>query len=327
VNDVANLQCVLRSITNMSTPMPIRAGLYRLNLFLALSRTPHLLLDLASPGLAAILYLHAFPPPVVLWVGLITSFAGYTAVYALNDVVDYYVDRELLGDSFAPAAGNDLDSLLVRHPLAQGMLSYRQGVVWTLGWAGLALAGSYFLNPVCILIFGSAALLEIIYCKLLKISSLRSMVSGLVKISGPVAAVFAVAPHPDPLFLAVLFLWLYFWEIGGQNIPNDWSDLDTDRKINARTIPIEAGLRASGILVLLTLGCAAVLSLAIYRVSPVPLSLVYPIGAVFSAIYFLLIPGWRLYRTGSGRAAADLFNRSSWYPASMFLVTILSWMF
>lgn len=311
----------------MSMPMAGRTGVYRLNLFLALSRMPHLLPDLASPGLAAVLYLHAFPPAEVLWIGLITAFAGYTAVYALNDVVDYHVDRELLGAAFAPASQYDLDSLLVRHPLAQGMLSYRQGVVWTLAWGGIALAGSYFLNPFCIVIFGSAALLEIVYCKLLKITSLRSMVSGVVKTSGPVAAVFAVAPRPDMVFLAVLFLWLYLWEIGGQNIPNDWTDLDTDRKINARTIPIEAGLRASGILVLLSLAGAAVMSLAMYQVSPEPLSPVYPAGAVLCAAYFLLLPGWRLFRTGSGRDAASLFNRSSWYPASMFLVTILSWIF
>jgi 4-hydroxybenzoate polyprenyltransferase len=311
----------------MSISMPDRAYMYRLNLFLALSRTPHLLLDLAAPGLAAILYLHAFPPPAILLVGIITAFAGYTAVYALNDVVDYHVDRELLGTAFAPVSQNDLDSFFVRHPLAQGMLSFRQGVIWTFAWAGLALAGSYFLNPFCIIIFGSAALLEIIYCKLLKITSLRSMVSGLVKTSGPVAAVFAVAPHPDVLFLTVLFLWLYLWEIGGQNIPNDWADLDTDRKINARTIPIQIGLRGSVIMILLSLLATSVMSLVMYLVSPEPLSAVYPAGAILSAVYFLLLPGYRLFLTRSPEDAAGLFNRSSYYPLSMFLVTMLSWMF
>ena len=63
-----------------------------LNPFLALSRTPHLVLDLATPGLAALLCLGAFPPAPVLFLGLVTAFAGYTAVYALNDIIDYRID-------------------------------------------------------------------------------------------------------------------------------------------------------------------------------------------------------------------------------------------
>ena len=57
---------------------------------------------------------------------------------------------------------------------------------------------------------------------------LRAVVSGMVKTMGPIAAVFAVDPQPSFAFLTVLFLWLFFWEIGGQNIPNDVSDLDED---------------------------------------------------------------------------------------------------
>jgi len=35
------------------------------------------------------------------------------------------------------------------------------------------------------------------------------------------AAVVAVDPDPSAAFLIALFLSLFFWEIGGQNIPND----------------------------------------------------------------------------------------------------------
>ena len=63
----------------------------QIKLFLALSRTPHGLLDLATPALAAILCLGALPPLSTTLVGLITVFSGYTAVYALNDLVDYRV--------------------------------------------------------------------------------------------------------------------------------------------------------------------------------------------------------------------------------------------
>ena len=60
----------------------------RLKMFLALSRTPHGVIDMAAPALAALLCLGRFPSPAVTIVGLLTVFAGYTAVYALNDLVD-----------------------------------------------------------------------------------------------------------------------------------------------------------------------------------------------------------------------------------------------
>ena len=66
----------------------------RIKLFLALSRTPHGILDMATPALGALLWLGAFPPWPVVVIGLLTAFAGYTAVYALNDIIDFRVDKE-----------------------------------------------------------------------------------------------------------------------------------------------------------------------------------------------------------------------------------------
>jgi len=284
-----------------------------------------MLLDLATPGLAALLWLHAFPPPAVLALGLITAFAGYTAVYALNDVVDYRVDRELLRSSILPESKADLDSFFMRHPLAQGVLSYKEGIFWTLGWASLALAGSFLLNPVCILIFLAASLLESVYCFLLKITWLRSVISGIVKTSGPLAAVFAVSPDPSVPFLITLFLWLFFWEIGGQNVPNDWTDLETDRKLDARTIPVRFGVQGSLLIILFSLLAALVMSLAMFRAAPGALNISYLAGALLAGFYFLILPGYRLYRIRDPREAALLFNRASYYPLSMLAVTILSW--
>ena len=66
---------------------------------MALSRTPHGLIDMATPGLAAMLWLGKVPSLPVLLLGILTAFAGYTAVYALNDVVDYRVDREKIRET------------------------------------------------------------------------------------------------------------------------------------------------------------------------------------------------------------------------------------
>ena len=192
--------------------------LHRLNLFLALSRTPHGLLDLATPGLAALLCLGGFPPFGVTVLGLITVFAGYTAVYALNDVVDYRTDKAKIGEGGLTGEGY-LDGVMVRHPMAQGLLSLQEGLAWVAAWTAVALTGAYLLNPICALIFILGCILEAVYCFMLEISHWRTLVSGVVKTLGGVAAVYAVNSDPSPLFLVLLFLFIFFWEIGGQIYP------------------------------------------------------------------------------------------------------------
>ena len=309
------------------TPLPTYPGLSRLKLFLALSRTPHGLLDMATPGLSALLWLGTFPPPAVIGLGLITAFFGYTAVYALNDVVDYRMDQEKIRESGLGTSNHDLDAVYVRHPMAQGILSYREGLFWMVGWALLALIGSYLLNPACTLIFLVACLLETIYCLLLRVSYLRGVISGVVKNSGGVAAVFAVDPNPSPLFLAVLFLWLFFWEIGGQNVPNDWADLEEDRRLKAKTLPVRFGLEGSRVIIYFSLAIAWAMSLVMFWVSPAGLGLPYLAGALFSGFYFLVLPAHRLFRTRAAEEASALFNRASYYPLAMLLVTMVSWTF
>jgi hypothetical protein len=95
---------------------------------------------------------------------MVTAFAGYTAVYALNDVVDYRVDTEKMGTGGHNDSETYLDGVMIRHPLATGIISVSQGVLWVGLWSMLALAGAYRLNPVCMWIFLGGIGLEIIYC-------------------------------------------------------------------------------------------------------------------------------------------------------------------
>lgn len=301
-----------------------RSSFSRINYFLALSRTPHALLDLAAPGLAALLCLGSFPSLYVILIGLITAFAGYTAVYALNDIVDYQVDRSSFRDQSEHETTRDLDSLFVRHPLAQGLISYGEALTWTIFWAALAVIGTYFLNPFCLGIFLFAAILEIVYCSLLKVTWLRSVVSGFVKTSGPLAAVFAVNPHPPLFFLLLLFLWFFFWEIGGQNIPNDLSDVEADRALQAVTIPVRFGIRVSILIITLSLMIAYGLSIALTALFPFKLAWFYLAGVSICGLYFLLVPATSLYLSPSTVKAFALFNRASYYPfALLVMVTII----
>ena len=59
-----------------------------------------------------------------------------------------------------------------------------------------------------------------------------------------------MSPHPSRGLVLLLFLWLFCWEIGGQNIPADWHDLEEDQRLGAQTIPVRYGPEGAGAIVL-----------------------------------------------------------------------------
>lgn len=293
--------------------------LSRLKLFLALSRTPHGVLDLAAPALGALLAGGSFPSFRVGALGFLVAFAGYTAVYALNDVMDHRVDRAKL-QAGALASAGDLDSVFVRHPLAQGLLSLREGLLWVAAWAALALVGAWRLNPVCALIFLGAAALEAVYCLLLRVHPLRTVVSGVVKTSGALAAAFAVDPSPSPAFLLALFGWLFLWEIGGQNVPNDWVDLEEDRRQGAQTVPVRLGREGSAILIVACLLLSLAVGAVLLWASPARVGEAGQLASLAAGAWLLLAPALRLLRGRERPLAAALFNRASYYPLVVLAV-------
>jgi 4-hydroxybenzoate polyprenyltransferase len=295
----------------------------QIKLFLALSRTPHGLLDLATPGLAAILCLGALPSPGITLVGLITVFGGYTAVYALNDLVDYRADKAKLAAGGFSGSGY-LDGIFVRHPLAQGLISFRDGLLWVLFWTTIALLGAIWLNPICAWIFVAGCALEAIYCQMLEISPWRIIIAGIVKTLGGLAATFAVNPHPAPLFLIFLFLFIFFWEIGGQNIPADWHDLDADRAGQAQTLPLCCGYQNSSKIILGSLSLSLLLFPTLLLASPLNLSgWLLPI-ALAAGIFLLIFPALWLYQTKQRPQAITLFNLASYFPLVLLLLIIFS---
>ncbi len=307
-----------------STLIHTRSGLAMLKLYLALSRTPHGLLDMATPVLAALLWLGAFPPLRIVVLGLITAIAGYTAVYALNDLVDYHIDFRRVADRLLPDIQNDLDSIFIRHPMAYGLLPFTWGLLWTVAWASAALIGSYLLNPVCAGIFLGSILLEAIYCLLWKTSWLKLIISGFVKTSGAMAAVFAVDPKPALSPLILLFLWLFFWEVGGQNVPNDWADIEEDQILRATTIPVRFGPAAAAGVIFLSLLLTVILSGISMFISPAGTGFVSVAAALAAGIYLLIIPAYRLYRTKERQSALALFNSASYYPLTLLAVVVIA---
>jgi 4-hydroxybenzoate polyprenyltransferase len=297
--------------------------LARLKLFFALSRTPHGLLDMCTPAFGALLWLGHFPPLKIVILGIITAFAGYTAVYALNDVIDYRTDRQKAAAGGFSGTESYLDGVLVRHPMAQGLLSLWQGLLWTLGWALIALIGAYLLNPVCVLIFLAGCALETVYCLLWRISPFRTVVSGVVKTSGAVAAVFAVDPQPSGWYLLILFLLLFFWGIGAQNIPADWTDIEEDRRLAAQTIPVRLGLRRASIIVVGTVVLSLSMNSAIFFFSIQSHPTVLALLSLAVSCYLLLLPAVSLYQSRQRIEATALFNRASYYPAALLAIVCI----
>ena len=304
-------------------------GFDRLKLFWALSRTPHGLLDMSTAALASLLWLGHFPSLTIITLGLITVFAGYTAVYALNDVVGYRSDKKKLqqGNLREIDDCQDLDAVLVRHPMARGLLSFKEGLIWSVAWALLALIGAYLLNPVCVLIFVGGCVLETIYCYMWNVSPSRTIVSGIVKAAGPIAAVFAVDPNPALSYLVVLFMLLFFWEVGGQNVPNDWIDLEEDVRFGARTIPIRFGLEQANTIIFGSIILTLILSGVLLTLSPITFGLPFIIGFALVGFYFLLLPTITLFRTDENSHAMILFNKASYYPLAMLVVVVIKLIF
>ncbi len=292
--------------------------------FLALSRTPHGLLDICSPLLAALLWLGRLPEPHIIIQGTVAAFAGYTAVYALNDIIDYQNDKKKIGHTGFRHNTGYLDAAFVRHPLAQGYLNMPEAIAWAGSWMIISLLNAYLLNPICALILVIGCFLEITYCLLLQVSHLRTLVSGIVKTLGGLAAIFAVDASPEPGLLLLIFFWLFFWEIGGQNVPADWHDIEEDISLQARTVPVALGPKIASIIVLSTLCCSIVLSVILFRVAPLQVPFPLYLATLFAGIYLLLVPAVRLFKTRDRDEAAALFNRASYYPCLLFIFALIA---
>jgi 4-hydroxybenzoate polyprenyltransferase len=123
--------------------------------------------------------------------------------------------------------------------------------------------------------------------------------------------------------LVGLFLWLFLWEVGGQNVPNDWADVEEDRRLGARTAPVFLGLGGASRVVLAALGACAALGVLLPWLSPLRPSLLALTGIGAAGIVLLALPALRLRHSRSPEDAFALFNRASYYPLTVLAVVAL----
>ena len=288
--------------------------------FFGLSRMTHSVLDIAHPALGAVLVFGRAPGPFTVIVGLLAAFSGYTAVFALNDLLDCKVDCEKLGGYAGKRECFDIDSVGLRHPIAQGTIAYRSALGWVIFWGILALGFAFLLNPICSLLMAAAAGLEAGYCRLLRVTHWKTILSGLMVSVGGMAGIFAVTTTPPLAMVALFALWAFTWEMGCRNIPNDWSDIDEDKALKIKTMPVRFGRlatsRISFVFACVTIAASLLFPLAI----PVRFSLIFQGGALAAGIFLLIVPGIRWLRDQQTKSAMLFFNRACVYPLAVFVV-------
>ena len=296
--------------------MPVRRVATAQSLF-DLSRGRQATLSIAQPGLAAVLAAGGLPAGRVVWIGLVAAWAGFLAVFSLNDVLDRRVDAAALRAGKAVVDGYDLDAAFIRHPLAQGVLSLRFSLAWVAGLALIAAVGAWLLGPLCLALFAAAVALEVVYCGLRSVTWAKTIVSGVMVGLGGLAGWAAVAP---PRWSALpVFAFLALWEIGCRNLANDLADLGPDLAVGIRSVATTFGpvIAARATLVV---AVAVLLSVPFLGLGTVALTLALVSGAALVAW-----PAAVLVRRPTSARAGWYFNRASLYPVAILLAAVGAW--
>jgi 4-hydroxybenzoate polyprenyltransferase len=285
--------------------------------FFGLSRMTHSVLDIAHPAMGALLVFGGFPSASIVVIGLLAAFAGFTAVFALNDVMDCSVDCEKMAVLTGKKECFDIDSVGYRHPIAQGVLSFNAALGWVIIWGLLSLSLAFVLRPLCAALMVAALLLEIGYCRLLRVTHWKAVLSGSMVAVGGLAGVYAVSRAPSVGFVLLFFAWAFAWEVGCRNIPNDWSDLEEDIAMKVRTFPVRYGRIASTRVSFVLLCITVAASLLFPLVVPVRHPLIYAAGALAAGAILLISPVLRWVRDQKTTSAMYLFNRACFYPLAV----------
>ena len=114
---------------NLLITIPVSNSISRvISALFASSRPLQSTLSIAQPLFAALLATGAFPEPSKLLLIAVGSTAGMYAVFSLNDLLDYELDRKVV--DARKERGFDIDSLFARHPLTAGLITREQQTAW-----------------------------------------------------------------------------------------------------------------------------------------------------------------------------------------------------
>ena len=282
-----------------------------------LSRGRQATLSIAQPGLAAVLAAGGLPAGRVVWIGFVAAWAGFLAVFSLNDVLDRRIDAAALRAGKSDMVGYDLDAAFLRHPLAQGTLSLRLSIAWVAGLALIAAIGAWLLGPLCLAFFALAVALEVVYCALRSVTWAKTIVSGVMVGCGGLAGWAAVASLRWSAL--PVFAFLALWEIGCRNLANDLADLGPDLAVGIRSVATTFGPVVAA-RVNLVVAAAVLLSVPLLGLGAPALTLALASGAALVAW-----PALVLARQPTSARAGWYFNRASLYPIAVLLAVLGAW--
>jgi 4-hydroxybenzoate polyprenyltransferase len=279
------------------------------------SRGKQALLTIAQPALGALLALGGLPAWRVIAIGLPAACAASFALYALNDLLDRKVDARALVAGKAEVPEHDVDTTFVRHPLASGVLSLRVSVAWVAALVAVAVIGTAALNPLALVFFAAAVATQVVYCALRSVTCYKTILSGVMVGFGGVAGWVAVAPLRWGA-LAV-FVFLACWEIGGRNIVNDLTDVDSDARVGIRTVASVHGEAAAA------RAAAAVAAACLLSTVALPMPLLSIALALAFGVWSLAWPAVNLLRRPTPAQAASYFNHGSPYPDLVLVAALI----
>lgn len=285
-----------------------------------MSRGRQALLSVAQPILCALLALDRFPDLRACLIGALAAVSGELMVFSLNDVMDHRADARSLAVGKGPFPhGFDIDFAFEKHPIARGHVPHAVGVAWVAFLAIVFSVSAWMLSPWCVVFFAVAVVLEIVYCLLRTVSSMKTVVSGVMVGIGSMAGWVAVAPLQWRALWP--FLFLGFWETCGRNMANDLGDVEFDRQVGIATVAVRLGqVRAARLIfagAVATAGFAALL----------PLPETGRVLAFAATVWCMVAPGWRLVRRpAEPSAAAAYFNRACLCPVLVLGALLVSWM-
>lgn len=279
-----------------------------------LSRGRQALINIVQPGIGAVLAIGGLPDARALGIGLVASWAGFFAVFSLNDVLDYKVDAESLRAGEDEREGFDVDTTFQRHPLAHGSLSLRLSVLWVLALTAIAAVGSALLSPLALLFFALAVAIEVAYCALRRVTPAKTILSGLMVGCGGLAGWTAVGSlRPEALNV---FAFLMFWEFS-RNMANDLGDIRSDASVGLRTVATTYGPVVSARLNLIA--AAAMLGSVVFLTQ----NLIALAVALGSAVWLVALPMEHLVRAPDSERAVRYFNHITWYPEAILLAVLV----
>ncbi len=287
----------------------------------ASSRPLQSTLSIAQPLFGAFLATGGIPGLGLLALLAVGSAAGLYAVFAMNDLLDYELDLRTV--KAREKRGWDIDSVFARHPLTAGLVNVKQQVAWITAMAFVAVLILYFLNPVALALFALAVVLEAVYCKLALVSKHKFVLAGAVVAVGVFIGWFAAGGRDNFPVLVPLGVLFFAWEVGGRNIPNDFSDISQDRVLGVKTLASAHGAQASAKLIaaFAAIALAANAALAYYA----GLGWFYLLASTAAGIFLLLSPALKLLKRHLPADALEYFNHASLYPAAIFAVLALAY--